>query len=405
MDGMARFCNEAVVKIVSRCNINCSYCYMYHKGDESYKLQPKLMSPEVATAFFTRVRSHCLEHNIATYYIALHGGEPLLAGKEFIRNFVTQAREILLPEVTPRFALQTNGILLDNEWYSLFNELEIALGISIDLVPSSHDKYRVDHKGKGTYERVVAGFKKAETSVFNKENIGVLGVMDIDTDPMEVYDHYASLGIAKYDLLFPDNTYEDLPPGLKNFSSDRFNTPYANWLIQLFDRWFHDEKRPRIRLFKHLVDLILGKKIGFDFLGTDVNRLIVVETDGSIEPVDSLKICGDSFTKANLNVLTHTIDEALQTDLLSLFFNYRHTLPAQCVSCPVNHICAGGFLPHRYSREKGFDNPTLYCLDFMKFIIHVQNVIVAQFTAEQLEEMNIEAVSFEEVRDTVMELV
>lgn len=32
-----------VLKVASRCNLNCSYCYMYNLGDTTYKNQPKVM--------------------------------------------------------------------------------------------------------------------------------------------------------------------------------------------------------------------------------------------------------------------------------------------------------------------------------------------------------------------------
>jgi uncharacterized protein len=404
MEVPPRFCKEAVVKIAGRCNINCSYCYMYNKGDESYKGLPKVMPAAVVTTLLTKIREHCIEHRVPVFYIALHGGEPLLAGKEFFRRFVTQAREILLPETTPVIGLQTNGMLLDDEWCALFHELEIGVGISIDLMPSSHDRYRLDHKGKGTYERVIKGLKTIQSSVYTTQ-VGILGVIDIDTDPLQVYAHYTSLGLKKFNLLFPDNTYDDPPSGLKDFFTDRHQTPYANWLIPLFDKWFYDTDKPRIRLFSQVVNLILGKKIASDYLGTGDNNMIVVETDGSIEPIDSLKICGDSFTKSDLNIMTHTINEALQNDLIGLFYNYRNTVPDQCSHCAVRNICGGGFLAHRYSKEKGFNNASIYCLDLMKFIVHVQNVVLSQFSAEQLESMNIEPLTFEEARESIMEFV
>jgi uncharacterized protein len=47
-------------------------------------------------------------------------------------------------------------------------------------------------------------------------------------------------------------------------------------------------------------------------------------------------------------------------------------LCAQCRGCPVRAVCGGGYLPHRYSSRNGFDNPSVYCRDLMKLIVHIQ---------------------------------
>ena len=36
--------DTVLLKVSSRCNINCSYCYVYHQGDTSWQRMPKHMS-------------------------------------------------------------------------------------------------------------------------------------------------------------------------------------------------------------------------------------------------------------------------------------------------------------------------------------------------------------------------
>ena len=63
-----------VVKIASRCNINCTYCYMYNHADKSYKSQPKFMSKETILALREKIKNHCVQHKLKKFHIALHGG-------------------------------------------------------------------------------------------------------------------------------------------------------------------------------------------------------------------------------------------------------------------------------------------------------------------------------------------
>lgn len=388
-------CNEIVVKIASRCNINCTYCYMYNKGDNSYLKQPKFMHPDVYKAMFSRIKTHCDEKQLNYFALSIHGGEPLLAGKKYLREFVETGRSIL-NGIHLILALQTNGILIDKEWCDLFEELGIEVGISIDVSEHAHNKYRVDHKGKGTYPETLVGLNIAKEHPYGKR-FGALAVIDINTDPAGVYDHFKALNITSLDLLLPDNNYNDLPTGMNsNYDEERKKTPYANWLIPVFNRWMEDNNRIGIRMFSLIVNLILGKKTGNDQIGAEMASLLVIETDGGIEPVDHMKICGPEFTKLGLNVLQHELKEISKTDLYQKFFHAKTRLPVLCQHCAISNVCGGGLFATRYSHTTEFDNPSVYCLDLLKLITHVQNTVLDHFTLQEIEQLGIERLSYED---------
>src|SRR5690349_18876814 len=98
-------CKLLVLKVASRCNLNCTYCYMYNLGDTTYMKQPKVMSDDVVDNLIARVKKHCHMHGIDVFDFNFHGGEPLLAGPAFFEKFVNKANEALLPEVTPIFSM------------------------------------------------------------------------------------------------------------------------------------------------------------------------------------------------------------------------------------------------------------------------------------------------------------
>jgi uncharacterized protein len=101
-----------------------------------------------------RVSSKRTISNLQQVELIFHGGEPLLAGKHFFRQFTEEAHCILLPDVTPIFNMQTNGTLLDAEWLDLLIDLKIGFGISLDGPKEINDRHRVDHRGAGSYDAV-----------------------------------------------------------------------------------------------------------------------------------------------------------------------------------------------------------------------------------------------------------
>ncbi|MEL6135392.1 MAG: radical SAM protein, partial [Bacteroidota bacterium] len=314
---------------------------MYNLGDETYLNQPKKMSEQTVIDLMTCVREHCLEHDINRYVFSLHGGEPLLAGKDFFEMIVAKAEEILLPEITPSFSVQTNALLLTDDWCELLGRLNFDIGVSLDGTKESHDMYRVDKKGKGTYDRVIKGLKTAQASEHLERKPGILSVLNVDCDPVALYRHYKSLGISSIDVLFPDYTYDN-PPPRKHY--EHTEHPYGDWLVAMFNDWFADGKeRPRVRIFEFIISLILGNDLSFDHLGPGLNELLVIETDGGIEAVDVLKACGHGFTKAGANVSTTSFNDALQTELAQMYYFSHQKMCQKCTVCPVSEVCGGGY--------------------------------------------------------------
>lgn len=365
-----------IVKVAGRCNINCRYCYMYNRADQSYRRLPKVMSSAVAEALIQRAWEHCTAKGSETFEFVFHGGEPLLAPPSFYVSFVEHARKVFGHSFRLRFAIQTNGTLLSPSWCELLERLRIRVSLSIDGDSDSHNRNRVDFKGYGTYEATIRGLRLAQQYPFIERHLGLLAVVDVSAPPLGVYRSLYALGVRQVNLLLPDVTHDEAHWKVG------VDTLYADWLITVFDEWFHQpQPKPRIPLFTRLIQLILGYACSDEMLGKGVFNYLVVETDGSIEPLDVLKICGDSFTLLGLSVLEHGLDDALQTELGQRSYYAHHELSLQCRQCLVVDVCGGGYLPHRYQRDTRFDNPTVYCHDMLKLISHVQNALLPELPA------------------------
>jgi uncharacterized protein len=385
-----------IVKVASRCNLDCTYCYVYNKGDESFRRQPFRMKPATVSALLSRVATHCAERKLKTVSFIFHGGEPLLAGMDFFRGFVAEAAATLGARTKPLFSLETNGTLLTREWLDLFVELQIAFGVSLDGPPEMHDRNRVDHAGAGSYARVrrALDLVQADRRV-DRLFGGVLTVIDLETNPLAVYRHLREIGVRRCDFLLPDGTHDNRPAGLPPGGDA---TPYADWLIAIFDEWFQNEDTTlSIRILQDVIKLLFARDQGTDALGGGRNGVLVIETDGGIEPVDVLKICGDSFTKLGLNVATHEIRDAYGSDLVQLYQQGAARLCRACRACPIVAVCGGGYLPHRYARASGFDNPSVFCRDLVKLITHVRTAVLATIPQKLLRKLGMQPLSYDEV--------
>src|SRR6185312_5443899 len=75
---------QFIIKIHSRCNLACHYCYMYELADQSWRMRPRTMSSALITVASMRIAEHARTHNLDSVRIIFHGGEPLLSGANLI---------------------------------------------------------------------------------------------------------------------------------------------------------------------------------------------------------------------------------------------------------------------------------------------------------------------------------
>lgn len=383
-----------VLKIVSRCNLNCSYCYMYNMGDQTYLKQPKFMTLETVQVFADRLKNYCETSEIEYVQIVFHGGEPLLAKPDYFEKCVSIFKETV-SKVEFIFTVQTNGVTLNQNWYTLFKKLQISVGISIDGPKKHHDEYRIFHNGKGSYNLVAEAVQLG-----NKNNLaGLLLVVNIGIPVEDLYGEMKKLDVNSLNLLLPDGHYDQAPFGLDdNRWQDKDYTPYADWFMGLYKIWKADKERPGIYFFETLVKMIMGQEgIGNQLIGRRTNGVIVLESDGSIEVVDSLRACFEGITRNEVNVHNNRLEDIFENDTFQLYYKAHDNVPEQCLNCPVFDICGGGFLGHRYSEENGFDNPTMYCKDMVRLISFIQNDILSSLPEDAVAQLDVEPLVYEEI--------
>lgn len=358
-----------LVKVASRCNLSCDYCYVYEHADQSWRTQPKFMSPETRDRLVARVAEYAREARPEQLTVLLHGGEPLLVGAEHLVDLSTRLRAAAGPDVTLHVGVQTNGILLDDQSLHALAAADIAISLSLDGPAAVHNQHRPDKAGRDTHAKVSDALRRLKT--VPEAFAGVLAVIDADSDPAEVLHWFAAQGIPGLDLLLPDANHGRPPEG-------RIHDParYERWLIEAFDVWYDQLPHLPLRTFDALLAAVCGLPSPTDAFGFGNLTLLTVETDGTYHDLDVLKTTFEGRTALDASLVETSIAVAAKSPVLHE--HARLLTPAGladvCSRCPEVDVCGGGAVAHRYRPDSPdpFSHPTVYCSEMLALIVHVR---------------------------------
>ncbi|MFF9345999.1 FxsB family cyclophane-forming radical SAM/SPASM peptide maturase [Streptomyces sp. NPDC014734] len=366
-----------MVKVHGRCNLACRYCYLYEGPDRTWRDRPAAAPPAVLDRTAHRIAEHASAHALRGIALVLHGGEPLLAGTDRLAALTDRVRELVPDSCAVRTTVQTNGTLLTDAHATALARHGIRVGVSLDGGLSTHNTLRTDRAGRPSWPAAARGARLLAER-HPDAYAGILTVVDPRTDPVEMYESLLALRPPALDLLLPHGNWTNPPPGLPVRQPPRTGpgtdrpTPYGDWLTTVFDRWWRAGRREtRIRLFEECLALLLGLPAATESLGLDPVNAIVIETDGTIEQVDSLKSAYDTAAATGLDVFRHTLDDALRHPGVAARQAGADALAAVCRACPLLTVCGGGHYAHRYRADHGFTNPSVYCADLGRLIRHV----------------------------------
>lgn len=354
-----------LVKVASRCNLDCDYCYVYHHADQSWRKMPKLLDEEFQDAFAQRLAEYATSVGLKRAAVIYHGGEPLLAGVDYLVQFTRKIRSAAAC-VEVDFGMQTNGLLLTEQSLDKLQAEGISVSLSIDGPREAHDLHRTTRKGRSSFDRVEAALErlKKRPEIF----AGVIAVVDAATTPDTLLSFFASHGVPKVDFLLPDSHHDRPPPG-------RGSDPelYERWMIEAFDLWLDRYPELPLRTFEALLDVSAGLPSGTDAFGFGDVSLLSVETDGTWHDLDVFKVAGEGATRLTGSVMDTSIEQLASSTAIAAHRRLltKSGLSDTCRACDVVDVCGGGSVPHRFGAG-GFDNPTIYCREMKALVGHVR---------------------------------
>ncbi|MGX1953534.1 radical SAM/SPASM protein FxsBH, inactivated beta-hydroxylase extension form [Streptomyces anulatus] len=358
---------EFVLKVHSRCDLACDHCYVYEHADQSWLTRPKTISDEAISWTARRLAEHATTHALPSLTVILHGGEPLLAGPARLRRVCEELGSALNGIAELDLRIHTNGVQLSPRYLDLFDEFHVRVGISLDGDRAANDRHRLFADGRSSHPLVMRAVELLREERYRHLDLGLLCTVDIHNDPVAVHDALAGLEPPLVDFLLPHATWDDPPP-----RPDGSPTAYADWLLTVFDRWTERGRPMPVRMFASVLSSLNGGPSLTESLGLAPTDLVVIETDGQLEQVDSLKSAYEGAAATGFDVFRNTFDEVAAHPGVRARQLGLAGVSETCRRCPVVRSCGGGLYTHRYRSDSGpgsgFDNPSVYCADLAALI-------------------------------------
>ncbi len=379
-----------VKPIGSRCNMDCSYCYYLDKAEIYDNVQPT-MSLEMLEEY---IRQYIEANDVPQVTFCWHGGEPLLAGVEYYRRameFIDKYKgdkEIVN-------TLQTNGLLVNQEWCDFFKQHNFLVGISIDGPKDIHDAYRTNKGGRPTFDQVMAAVELFARTGVEYNTLSVVNNL-CEGRGVEIYRFMKSIG-SHYMQFLPAvehvvDTGEGRRPAIvaPNSVAGSYMAPwsvsaegYGRFLNDIFDEWvMQDVGTYFVQMFDVALAQWVGVMPGLCAFGETCGDALVVEHNGDVYSCDHFVY--PSYKIGNL--MEDELWSLLKSQKQFRFgLNKRNTLPSECLRCKLYFACRGECPKHRFGKtSSGEENMNVLCEGFKMFFKHVTPCM--EYMAEMIKE-------------------
>ena len=318
----------------SLCNLACEYCFYLGKRDLFPWVPAPRMRDEVLEAF-TRSYIECQPAGTPEVQFAWQGGEPTLVGLPFFRRVVELQRRYQRSGMRVTNALQTNGVLLDDDWARFLRDHDFLVGISLDGPEDLHDRWRRDAGGRGSFRRVMRGLESLKRRDVAFNTLAVVHAAN-GSQPARMYAFFKEIG-SRFLQFIP--LVERDGAGVSARSIE--GRAYGRFLSAIFDCWVGqgDVGRVFVRDFESALSRLAGGGGTVCVHANACGRSLCVEHDGSVFPCDHYVEPGRELG----NVLRESLDGMVDGARQEAFgASKRERLPSACRSCRHLRLCAGG---------------------------------------------------------------
>jgi uncharacterized protein len=345
------------------CNLDCEYCY-YRDKRELYPMQGPLRMPD-----------DLLERYIAQHIDAApgpevafswHGGEPTTLGVGFFRTVVQLQRKYQPAGWRIRNGIQTNGVLLDEDWGRFLAAEDFAVGISLDGPAGLHDAYRVTRGGEPSHKLCVRGYELLRRHGIQPDIVCVVHNRNVG-HPLTVYRFFRDLGCRYLGFLPAVEQAADESGGVSPHTPSA--EAYGEFLCRVFDEWLRrDIGRVSVQVIDEASRPALGLEHSLCVFRPTCGQIPVIEHNGDFFPCDHYV---DPVHRIG-NILERPVRELLDSPSQIAFGDAkRDSLPRCCRECEVLEMCHGGCPKYRFiASADGEPGLNYLCAGLKRFFLH-----------------------------------
>lgn len=353
-----------IIKTVNTCNLACNYCYL--------PLLRQIQLQVIPDEYIKRIIEGTVDLGIPNVQFVWHGGEPLLAGQDFYRRAIEMQQTIGKPWQKFSNVMQSNGVLINDQWIDFFKKHNFGIGISIDGNEGVHDANRCNVGGGGSHKVAVKSINKLKNCGCDGGICSVVTSTSLG-QASKIVDFFSTLNVPEIDFLpcFPSEFN-----GLSNIYAVSANE-YADFMIDAFDRWMeNDQPNLQIRFFRDVMLLLLGGTSNFCKLSPQkCSDFLAVDYNGDVYPCDNFVGVQDwkLGTLANEDLATIVFG-----DYRRKFLRQMSTFSEECHSCEWLRLCWGGCTFHRFLAGSEIQDKTIYCEARKRIFAHIAATLEAE---------------------------
>jgi uncharacterized protein len=362
------------------CNLDCKYCFYLEKeklypGKSNFRMTDQVLD--------LYVRQYIQSQNVPEINFAWQGGEPTLMGLDFFRRIVELQQKYANGKKITN-AVQTNGTLLDDDWCEFFSANNFLIGLSIDGPRELHDRYRVDKKGKPTFDAVMRGLSLLKKHKAEFNTLCVVNRLN-SQKPLEVYEFLKTEGsgfIQFIPLVERVGSEGSLagPPLVPDPVEDPSKSPVTPWSVEplgfghflcdIFDYWVrHDVGQTFVQMFDIMLGVWMGMPAALCVFAETCGSAMALEHNGDLYSCDHFV-----YPRYHLgNVMEKGLREMADSPQQCQFgTDKRDLLPKFCRECDVKFACNGECPKHRFLRTPDGEPGLNYlCAGYKKFLHHI----------------------------------
>jgi uncharacterized protein len=369
------------------CNLNCTYCFFLSK-ESLYPGESSRMSDETMESYIRQL----LEPQDATEVtIAWQGGEPTLMGLDFFRRSMDVVERHRKPGQQILHTLQTNGVLLNDEWCTFLKEHGFLVGLSMDGPQKMHDAYRVTKSGIGTFDKVVHAWEILQRHQVEVNILCTVHAANADY-PLDVYRFFRDELKANYLQFIP--IVERATSEMLSLANQGWGEPvgadrplytqsgahvtersvgaeqFGRFMIAIFDEWV---RRDVGRVFLQTFDATLASFIGQHSLcifSPTCGNAVCLEHNGDLYSCDHYVEPGYMLGNIKRKPMYDLAASKQQQEFGRVKLA---SLPKYCRECEVLFACHGECPRNRFiTTPDGEEGLNYLCEGYKLFFTHVK---------------------------------